>query len=60
MRIQEYACLQESDLIDTHERYVSSDRKKSVGSGKNTKKRKMAQLINLLLISTGRPGPIWL
>ena len=50
MRIQEYACPQENVWIDTHEGYVSSDRKK------NPKKRKIAQFINLLLIGRGRPG----
>ena len=48
MGIQEYDCPQESVLIDTHEGYVSSDRKK-------TRKRKIAQFINLLLIGLGRP-----
>ena len=48
MGIQDYDCLQESVLIDTHEGYVSSDRKK-------TRKRKIAQIINLLLIGLGRP-----
>ena len=49
MRIQEYACPQENVWIDTHEGYVSSDRK-------NPKKHKIAQFINLLLICLGRPG----
>ena len=40
--IQDYDCPQESVLIDTHEGYVSSDRKK-------TRKRKIARFINLLL-----------
>ena len=48
MGIQEYDCPQESVLIDTHEGYFSSDRKK-------TRKRKIAQFINLLLIGLGRP-----
>ena len=48
MGIQDYDCPQESVLIDTHEGYVSSDRKK-------TRKRKIAQFINLLLIGLGRP-----
>ena len=48
MGIQEYDCPQESVLIDTHEGYVSSDRKK-------TRKRKIAQFINLLLVGLGRP-----
>ena len=49
MGIQDYDCPQESVLIDTHEGYVLSDRKK-------TRKRKIAQFINLLLIGLGRPG----
>ena len=48
MGIQDYDCPQESVLIDTHEGYVLSDRKK-------TRKRKIAQFINLLLIGLGRP-----
>ena len=48
MVIQEYDCPQESVLIDTHEGYVTSDRKK-------TRKRKIAQFIIFLLIGLGRP-----
>ena len=48
MGIQEYDCPQESVLIDTHEGYVTSDRKK-------TRKRKIAQFIIFLLIGLGRP-----
>ena len=39
MGIQDYDCPQESVLIDTHEGYALSDRKK-------TRKRKIAQFIN--------------
>ena len=48
MGIQDYDCPQESVLIDSHEGYVLSDRKK-------TRKLKIAQFINLLLIGLGRP-----
>ena len=49
MRIQEYNCSQENILIDTHEGYVLSDRKKT------DKKCIIAQFINLLLIGLSRP-----
>ena len=48
MGIQDYDCPQENVLIDTHEGYVLNGRKK-------TRKRKIAQFINLLLIGLGRP-----